>query len=483
MRNCEFLIIGAGFGGVTAAVELARAGRRDVLLVERAASIGGVWRDNTYPGAGCDVPSPYYSLSFEPKPDWPRRYSQQPDILGYLDDVARTYDLPRRTICGAAAVEARFDDDACRWHVTLDDGRSITARFLIPAVGQLSNPALPVIDGVGTFDGPEFHSARWRHDVHLRGKRVGVIGTGASAVQFIPHLQQHAAHLTVFQRSAPYLLPRMDHVYTDRQHRMFRAVPGLLALERLFWWCFAELWTLQMKQNRLVDGIFRAWSALHRRRQVRGRALRASLTPDYTMGCKRALFSSDYYPAVARDNVAIETVPVSRITPHGVRTADGTEHRLDVLIYGTGFRTQDFLAGIDVRGRGGSRLADHWSDGARAYLGMSVPGFPNMFLMYGPNTNLGSGSVLFMLEQQARYIRRIADAADSAGTDAVDVRADREDEYDAAVQNALQRTAWSKCVSWYTSRSGRISSNWPDTVSSYRRRLAYATMDDYQPSL
>lgn len=481
MDEKGFLIIGAGFGGVAMALELVRAGHHDVLIVERGSDVGGVWRDNTYPGAGCDVPSPYYSLSYEPSPDWPRRYSQQPDILAYIERLVDEYGLRGRIRFGAGVTAAAFDEEAARWTVELSDGSEIRARFLVPATGQLSVPALPRIEGVDEFAGPAFHSARWRHDVDLGGAHVAVIGTGASAVQFIPQLQSEAAHVTVFQRSAPYLLPRMDRVYGPRHHRTFRALPFTLAAERLFWWSFAELWTLQMKGNRAVDALFRAWSAVHRRRSVRDRALRAAITPDYPMGCKRVLFSSDYYPAVAESNVTIQTAGIERIEPEGVRTVDGRLHAADVLVHGTGFAAQDFLDGIDVRGLGGRRLADHWADGARAYLGIAVPGFPNLLLMYGPNTNLGSGSILFMLERQATYIRRLAEQADAAGIDAVDVRADVEADYDADVQQRLSRSAWAGCTSWYRSATGRIVSNWPDTVSAYRRITARVSLDDYRP--
>lgn len=480
MQECTFAIIGSGLGGLAVALELRRAGRTDFLVLEKAEDIGGVWRDNTYPGAACDVPSPYYSYSYAPNPEWPRRYSQQPDILDYIRRLADEYGLRSRIRCGAEVTAARFDEDAARWELTLADGTRLRARFLIPAVGQLSNPALPRIDGVGTFAGPAFHSARWRHDVDLEGKRVAVIGTGASAIQLIPQVQRDAEHVTVFQRSAPYLLPRMDRAYGPRHHAAFRAVPAALSAERLFWWSFAELWTLQMKGNRAVGAAFRAWSALHRRRSVKDRALRRTVTPDYPMGCKRVLFSSDYYPAVAQPNVDIVTTGITAVTQSGITTADGAEHPVDVIVYGTGFHAQEFCAAIDVRGIGGERLSDRWADGARAYLGIAVPGFPNLLMMYGPNTNLGSGSILFMLERQATYIRRLAELAEGAGADAVDVRDDVEADYDADVQQQLAHSAWTGCASWYKTASGRIASNWPDTVSAYRRITSRVTLEDYR---
>ncbi|WP_307810598.1 flavin-containing monooxygenase [Tomitella cavernea] len=474
-----FAIIGAGLGGLAAAMELARSGRTDFVILERAAGAGGVWRDNTYPGAACDVPSPYYSFSYAPEPGWPRRYSRQPDIFAYIRRLVGEYGLLPRIRFGAEVTAARFDAQSARWDITLGDGEVVRARFLVPAVGQLSTPALPRIPGIDSFSGSAFHSARWRHDVDLTGKRVAVIGTGASAVQFIPHVQAAATHLTVFQRSAPYLLPRLDRVYSARHRRLFRAVPATLAAERLFWWCFAELWTLQMKGNRVVSAAFRAWSALHRWRGVRDAGLREVLTPDYPMGCKRVLFSSDYYPAVSQPDVTVETDAVAEVTSDGITTASGTRHRADVLIFGTGFRAQEFCTALDIRGAGGEALAERWADGARAYLGIAVPGFPNLLMMYGPNTNLGSGSILFMLERQAVYIRRLAELADAAGADAVDVRADVDDRFDADVQRQLAHSAWTGCDSWYVAASGRISSNWPDTVSAYRRITSRVSLDDY----
>lgn len=479
VERVEFAIIGAGLGGLAMALELARAGRTGFVVLERAGDVGGVWRENTYPGAGCDVPSPYYSYSYEPNPDWPRRYSRQPDILAYIRDVTERYGLRRHLRTGARVTGAVFDRDAARWRVELADGSRVDARFLVPATGQLSTPALPAIPGLADFAGPSFHSARWRHDVDLAGARVAVIGTGASAVQFVPHVQQEAAQVTVFQRSAPYLLPRLDREYGPRHRRLFRAVPAALAAERLFWWSFAELWSLQMKGNPVVGAVFRAWSAWHLRRSVPDRALRAALTPHHPMGCKRVLFSSDYYPALGRPNVTVETAPIAEVTPAGVRTADGTVHEADVLIHGTGFRTQEFLGGLRIEGTAGP-LSGAWADGARAYLGIAVPGFPNMALMYGPNTNLGSGSILFMLERQAAYIRRLAEAADAAGADAVDVRPEVEAAYDADVQRGLARSVWAGCASWYRTASGRITSNWPDTVSAYRRITAEPSVGDYR---
>lgn len=462
------LIVGAGFGGIGAAVELRRAGFTDVTVLERAESLGGVWRDNTYPGAGCDVPSPYYSYSFEPNPAWPMRFSLGQEILDYLRRTAAKYDVRPR--CGVTVTGASFGEDG-RWHVDTSAG-PVTADVLVPAVGQLSEPALPAVPGLASFAGPAFHSARWDHGVDLTGRRVAVIGTGASAVQFVPHLQPVAGSLTVFQRTAPWVLPKPDRVYGRRHHRLF-------PLERAVFWSVGELATLGLLGNRGVTALVSGLARRHLRRQVPDAALRATLTPAVRIGCKRVLFSNDYYPALASPNVRVSTADIEEVVPAGVRTADGVTHEADVLIHGTGFRATKFLAGLEVVGLDGVRLSDVWAGGASAYLGMTVPGFPNMFLMYGPNTNLGSGSIVYMLERQARYLRQAVSFLDR-GLSRVDVRPEVAARYDTEIQNRLTETAWTMCQSWYRTETGRVSTNWPGLVSEYDRRTRRLSLADYR---
>lgn len=474
------LIIGAGLGGLAIALELRRGGIDDFVILEKAADVGGVWRENTYPGAAVDVPSPYYSFWAEPKPDWPRRYSEQPDILGYIEDVVERNELRGRIRFGAEVVGAEFDESTGRWRVSTASGQSYDAQFLVPATGQLSIPQLPRIDGLDSFEGPAFHSAQWDHSVDLTGKTVAVIGTGASAIQIIPRIQPIVRELLVLQRSAPYLLPRMDSEYGPRHHTLFRRFPVVQQAERFFWFLFGEFWTFAILGNRAVTAMFRASATGLRNKQVKDKTLRAKLTPDYPMGCKRVLFSSDYYPAMAAANVRLETAGIDAITPAGVRTADGVDHEVDVLLYGTGFATQELLAAIDIRGLGGELLSERWADGARAYLGIAVPGFPNLLIMYGPNTNLGSGSIVYMLERQARYIRGLIGAMDRRGIGAASVRPAVEQAYDDEVQGRLGSTAWASCVSWYRSKAGRITTNWPQHVSMYSRRTAKVDLGEYE---
>lgn len=480
MIDTTALVVGTGFGGLGMAMELVRAGRRDFVVLERADEVGGVWRENTYPGAGCDVPSPYYSYSYAPNPTWPMRFALQADIKAYLAKLVDDYGLREHLRFGAAVASAVFDDATGRWTVRTTNGDEYSAAVFVPATGQLSRPSIPDIPGRDSFDGPAFHSACWDHDVPLAGRRVAVIGTGASAVQFVPFVVADAAAVTLFQRSAPYVLPKPDATYHPRHQKLFRTVPPLLTLERFGWWLMLELGMLGVTGNRLVTAIARGVSAVHRRRQVPDRALRATLTPDYPVGCKRVLFADDYYPALRESHVRVETARITEITPYGPRTADGVVHEADVMIYGTGFATQDYLAPIEITGAGGVELADVWADGPFAYLGMAVPGFPNMFLMYGPNTNLGSGSIVYMLERQARYIRRVVEHLDRTTGSTVDVKPAVAALFDAEIQSRLAGTAWTGCDSWYRDENGRITNNWPGLVTEYHRRTRRFDPADYR---
>jgi cation diffusion facilitator CzcD-associated flavoprotein CzcO len=457
------LIVGAGFGGIAAAVELRRAGFGDVTVLERGSTLGGVWRENTYPGAGCDIPSPYYSFSYEPNRSWPLRFSLRQEIMAYLSRTAAKYGVTPRY--GVTVTGAEFRDG--QWHVSTSAGPFV-ADVLVPAVGQLSEPYVPSLPG--SFAGPSFHSAAWDHSVPLAGRRVAVIGTGASAAQFVPHLVRTASAVTVFQRSAPWVLPKPDTVYRSWQHRLF-------PVERAFFWALCEFGILGIKGNRAVTTAVAAIARRHLRKQVRDPRLRAALTPDYPIGCKRVLFADDYYPALTQPHVRLSTSDIAELSARGVRTTDGKLHEADVLVYGTGFRATEFLSSLRVRGVSGD-LSDAWADGPSAYLGITVPGFPNMFLMYGPNTNLGSGSIVYMLERQARYVRQAVSLL-ASGVSTLDVRPEVARRYDDEVQHRLAGTAWSGCHSWYRDESGRVINNWPGLVSEYDRRTRTLSPADY----
>ncbi|WP_280462001.1 flavin-containing monooxygenase [Nocardia carnea] len=478
-HRVSVLVIGAGFGGIGVAIELRRHGFSDITILEKAQDLGGVWRENTYPGAACDVPSPLYSYSFEPKPDWPQRYSGQAAIHDYLRGVARRHDLLDRIEFGVEVTDAAFDEKTGRWTVHTADGATRTADVLISAVGQLSRPQLPDIPGVDSFAGQAFHSALWDHHVDLTGKRVACIGTGASAIQYVPQIQPQVAHLTLFQRTAAWVLPKFDTDYSPVQHKLFARIPGMLLLERLGWWLTAEVSSLGLVELPVISRIVARVAQRNLNKNVDDPELRAKLTPDYPIACKRTLFSSDYYPALTQPNVEVTTAAVTEITPRGVRTGDGTLHEADVIIYGTGFKGTEFLWPMRISGRAGRELAQAWSDGAHAYYGMTVPDFPNFFMVYGPNTNLGVGSIIYMIETQSRYIRQAVQLLADKPGHMLEVRAETERAFNDALQKRLDRTPWNFCSSWYRNAAGKITNNWPGTVTSYRRRVRRLEPQDY----
>ncbi|GGO89014.1 putative monooxygenase [Nocardioides phosphati] len=470
-------IIGSGFGGLAAAIELKKRGFDDLVILEKADDVGGVWRENTYPGAACDVPSPFYSYSFEPNPRWPHRFSRQPAILDYIRGVVDTYDLRRHLRFGAEVSTAAYDDATSRWTVTLADGSTLEVDVLVPAVGQLSRPAFPDIAGRDTFAGPAFHSAQWDHSVDLAGKRVGVIGTGASAVQFVPELQAQVDHLDLFQRTPPHIVPRMDRTFSPLHQRVFEKLPVTELAERATWYAVVESLSIAWVYSRPLARAVRALSRAHMKRQTKAKpGLFEKVWPDYPVGCKRILFSNDYLPALARPNVDLVTERVTAITPTGVVTADGTEHPCDVLVWGTGFKATEFLAPMEITGRGGRRLAEVWKEGAHAYYGMTVPGFPNLVVMYGPNTNTGGGSIIYFLEAQARYLGAYVEQL-AAGAGALDVRSEVEQAYDQEVQAELSGSVWSQCTSWYRQPDGRITTNWPWIGAQYKARAKFRAAD------
>jgi cation diffusion facilitator CzcD-associated flavoprotein CzcO len=463
-ESFSVLIIGAGFGGIGMAIRLRRAGVRDVVVLEKAAELGGTWRDNVYPGAACDIPSHLYSFSFERRRDWSRRYPPQEEILDYLRDCAAKYGIEPRF--GKEVEEASFDEDRGLWRVRTTAGEEFTARALVAACGQLNRPAYPQIPN--TFGGAAFHSARWNHDYDLRGKRVAVIGTGASAVQFVPHVVEKAERVHVFQRTPPYVIDKADRPYAGWEQRLLRWVPALRTLSRVRTYARLEARGLAfISAPRLMRGPERVF--LRRlAEEVPDDALRTALTPEYVMGCKRILLSDDYYAAFRRQGVELVTEPIERISETGVVTADGRERTVDAVIYGTGFRTHGFVAPMSVRGLGGRELNDTWREGAEAYLGIAVSGFPNLFLLYGPNTNLGHNSIIYMLESQFNYVVGCVRALTRAKY--IDVRPDVQNAFNREIQSRFRGTVWVRgCTSWYKTADGKIVNNWPGYTFAYRR--------------
>jgi len=474
------LIIGTGFAGIGMAIALKKQGIDNFLILEKGADVGGVWRDNCYPGAACDVPSHLYSFSFEPNPDWSRAFAAQAEILAYLRHCAKKYDVLRHVRFGAEVSTAQFDDARTLWTVTLRDGSTESATLLITATGQLSRPALPNLPGIEDFKGRAFHSAHWDHDYSLAGKRVAVIGTGASAIQFVPAIADKVAQLKVFQRSGAYIMPRPDRAYADWEKRLFRYVPPVRKLHRASIYLRYESQALAFTRYKnlmkvAVGKPFRKLLA----KQVPDPALRAKLTPDYPIGCKRILLSSEYLAAMAKPNVELITAGIQKITPDGVQTSDGVSHTVDAIIYGTGFAATEFLAPMRITGRDGVDLHDTWQDGAKAYLGLTVPGFPNFFMLYGPNTNLGHNSIVFMLESQIAHLMRCVKAMQQNEAQTIEVNAETYEHYNTQVQEHLKRTVWNGCKSWYVDAKGHNSTNWSGFTVSYRWLTRFSSLDAY----
>lgn len=467
-NELEIIVIGCGFAGLCLGMQLRRAGIESFLILEKGSDVGGTWRDNSYPGAACDVPSFQYCFSFEPKTDWSRKWSPQPEILEYIRHCANEYELLPKVRLGTEVESARYDEALGRWLVRTKAGEELRARVLVSAVGQLNRPHVPDLEGLPTFGGPWFHSARWRHDVDLSGKSVAVVGNAASAVQFVPEIARSASHLDVFQRSANWIMPKKDLAYSEREKARFRRFPALAWLYRFLLWAALELWFPVLRSSRILGWLARTRARMHLENQVSDSALRKALTPDYPIGAKRILITDDYYPALVRKNVRLVTEPIARITPVGIETRDGKVHPADVLVLATGFESTSFLAPMDIIGRDGRSLNDAWRDGAEAYLGLTVSGFPNFFMMYGPNTNLGHHSILFMLECQTRYIIRCVRELARRRARSLDVLPEVLASYNRRVQKELAGTVWARIdASWYKTKTGRITNNWYGPVWRY----------------
>ncbi|TFV91367.1 NAD(P)/FAD-dependent oxidoreductase [Blastococcus sp. CT_GayMR16] len=476
-------IIGTGFGGLAAAVRLKQAGIEDLVLFEKSSDVGGVWRENTYPGAACDVPSHLYSLSFAPKADWSRRFAPQAEIHQYLRDVARDFDVRPHVRFDTEVLAAAFDEATGRWRLTLAGGAEHEADVLISATGQLSRPSTPDVPGLESFQGALFHSAHWDHGHDFRDERVAVLGTGASAIQFVPAIAPHTAHLAVFQRSAPYVLGKPDRAYRARALRAFRWVPGLLRLSREGNYLTNELRSLGFNTEPRLLFAHRARFRRHLAREVRDPALRQKLTPTDPMGCKRILMSNDWYPALQLPQVDVVEERIAEVRPHSIVTVDGTEREVDAIVLGTGFAATEFLAPMTITGRGGRDLHQQWKDGASAHLGTVVPGFPNLFVLYGPNTNLGHNSILVMLEAQVGWVVQAVRVLRDRRIGWMDVRADVAAAFDAWVQRRLRGTVFATgCHSWYLTERGRNTQNWPASTLTFRRRMRRLRIEEFELS-
>jgi cation diffusion facilitator CzcD-associated flavoprotein CzcO len=480
-RRLRIVVVGAGFGGIAAAIELREHGFTDVTILERGPGLGGTWLHNTYPGAACDVPSHLYSYSYAQRRDWSRLCSPQPEILEYARGVAARHGVDRLVVSSVEVTACVWDDAARSWRVDAADGRTWEADAIVLATGQLHRPAQPAFPGAETFAGTAFHSAAWDHDHDLRDRRVAVVGSGASAVQFVPEIAPLARSLTVFQRSGNWFLPRRNRPYPRAWRALVSAVPGLQAWRRKFVYNYGETLTAMIRHPRSLGLVGRARSSAFMRWQLRGHSeLRRRAWPDYAFGCKRVLFSSAYLPALARPNVTLETAAIERVVPEGVVTADGAVHAVDTIIYATGFKTTSFMFPMEVTGAGGTQLGAAWAGGASAHLGITVPGFPSMFIMYGPNTNTSGGSILVYLEAQARYLRQALQRVEESGGAAIEVRPEVARASDGAVQGRFAGTAWTACDSWYRDGEGRIVANWPGYMREYVEQTATLDPAEYR---
>jgi cation diffusion facilitator CzcD-associated flavoprotein CzcO len=477
----RIVIIGAGFGGLCMAMQLKRAGIASFTILEKADRLGGTWRDNTYPGAACDSPSFLYCFSFEQKTDWSRKWAPQPEILAYMEHCARKYDLLPHLRFGVEVASARFDEAAAVWRVRTVAGETFEAEVLVSGVGQLNRPACPDVPGLDHFAGVSFHSARWRHEHDLAGRNVAVIGNAASAIQFIPRIAPVVKHLYVFQRSANWMVPKNDRSYSARAVRLFGRLPALARLYRWWIWLTYESRFPVFRQNRVLSRMMARLAERGMREQVPDAALQRVLVPDYPIGGKRILISDDYYQALGRDNVELVTAPIDRVTPDAIVTREGRTRPTDTIILATGFETTSFLVPMNIEGLGGRSLNDAWKDGAEAYLGINVARFPNFFMLYGPNTNLGHNSIIFMIECQVRYVMDCIRTLVARDLASIDVRSDAMAAYNARLQAVLERTVWAKTgKSWYKRADGRITNNWSGTTAAYWWRTRRADLRAYR---
>ncbi len=474
-------IIGAGFGGIGMAIQLKKAGIHTFTMFERADEIGGTWRDNTYPGAACDVPSHAYSLSFEPNPKWSRKFSPSEEIQGYLLGLVDKWDLREHLRFGAEIVEARFDDQAGSWTLRTGDGDSFTARVVISAVGGLVDPSYPDIDGIDSFKGKKIHTARWDHDYDLGGKRVGVIGTGASAVQVVPAIAPRVGNLEVFQRTAAWVVPKRDAVYSETTRKLLARFPFLLSLSRAVKYWASELFGPMIFLNApRLSSIGEKLSLAHLKSQVKDPELRRKLRPNFQFGCKRVLVSDDYWRSFERDNVDLVCEGIRKITPTGIRTEDGSLHKLDAIVFATGFELGLAKAPFPILGREGRALDDSWAKGAVAYKGMTVSGFPNWFIIMGPNTGPGHTSVLVYTEAQISHALQAIRKLRDEGLRYIDIRQDVQDHYNARIQGRMKYMVWPTCNSWYLSEDGSNHSLYPGLSSEYVLGARNFHPDEYE---
>ncbi|MCY0951813.1 flavin-containing monooxygenase [Streptomyces sp. H27-S2] len=486
-EHVRVAVIGTGFGGLGAAVRLRREGITDFVVLERAGSVGGTWRDNSYPGCACDVPSHLYSFSFAPNPDWPRTFSGQPAIREYLEHVADTFGLRRHIRLDSEVRMMRWDAEELHWEIETDTGE-LTADVVVSATGPLSDPKMPEIPGLAEFPGKVFHSARWDHDYDLAGKRVAMIGTGASAIQIVPAIAPDVERLTLFQRTPPWVMPRTDRAISTAERWLHRQLPFTRAARRGLLWGIRELQVSAFTKRPNQLGLVEALAKANMARSIKDPALRARLTPSYRIGCKRILLSSEYYPALARPNVDLVASGLKEIRGSVLVAADGTETEVDAIVFGTGFHVTDMPIADRVVGAEGKTLADEWKDGMRSLRGATAAGFPNWMTIIGPNTGLGNSSMILMIESQlnymADYLRQLAllDGSSLGGKVALAARPSAVNTWNRHVQARMERTVWNTggCTSWYLDAQGRNTTVWPGTTGEFRKETRTVDLAEYE---
>jgi cation diffusion facilitator CzcD-associated flavoprotein CzcO len=479
----HILIVGAGFAGLGMAIRLKQEGIDDFTVIERSDRLGGTWRDNTYPGIACDIPSHLYSYSFEPNPNWSKFFAPQREILAYLEHCADKYGIRPHIRFGTAATGASFDERTGLWSVRTSDGKTIQARVVVSGSGHaLSKPVFPDIPGIDTFQGKSMHSARWDHDFVLEGKTVAVIGTGASAIQIIPSIASRVGKMHVFQRTASWVTPKPDRDIPPRARAAFRKRPSLqMFARRAIYWILEAMavgYVVEPRLNKIRE--YRSRKFLER--TVRDPALRAKLTPNFRLGCKRILISNDFYETLQRDHVELVTDGIAEIRPHAIVTKDGKERPVDVIIYATGFETAEAKPPFAILGRGGRDLSDAWKDGVEAYLGTTIAGFPNAFLLIGPNLGLGHSSMIFMMESQFAYVLDAIKTMRARRLKFVDVRPEVSSKYNEALQRRLQHTVWNSggCSSWYLTSTGKNTTAWPGFTFEFRLKTRRFDAEHYE---
>ncbi|GBF39994.1 flavin-containing monooxygenase [Leptospira johnsonii] len=478
----DVVIIGTGFAGLCMGIRLKQAGIESFVILEKGNGIGGTWRDNTYPGAACDVQSHLYSFSFAPKSDWSRLFGPQEEILNYMNQCTDRFGIRSYIRTNSEVSGAWFDEKTGLWEINTTSGKSYKTKSIVSGTGGLSRPVLPNIKGIDKFKGAKFHSAKWDHTYNLQGKKVAVIGTGASAIQIVPTIAPIVGTLKLFQRTPAWIIPKPDSNISGSVKGIFKFIPPLRWLFRKAIYWLNEIGVLAFAINPKLMKIFEKFAKSFINKSIHNEELRQKLTPNYTIGCKRILLSNDYYPALNRENVELVTDGIEEITSSGVKTKDGVEHKVDAIIFATGFQAAEAVSPFEIRGRDGKLLADVWEDGAEAYLGTTISGFPNLFMIVGPNTGLGHSSMILMIESQVQYALQGIRYLLNKNIKFIDVRKDVQDRYNAEIQRRLGKSVWltGGCVSWYNTSSGRNTTLWPGFTFEFKARTFFLRPKDYE---